>query len=496
MKGKVVLIGAGPGSLDLLTLKGKEYISEADCIVYDRLSSQELLLFARPDCRLIYAGKANHHHIMSQDAINATLLSESEKCNLVVRLKGGDPYVFGRGGEEALFLRQHGVTVEVISGVTSAIAVLAAAGIPVTHRGLATGFQVITAHSKKDALADINYRQLLDPNVTLVFLMGLAHVREIAAGLVAAGRAKDTPTAVISNGTTPQQKKCIGTLDNIGDMAEDAHLASPAIIVVGKVVSLASDLCVLEDKPLFGKKCLVPYIQGVDFDFYNKLSGDRDSRLASLLREEGAQTSLVKIGHIEPVMADIDTLTAVFDWIIFTSPNAVSTYMYNLFLAGLDVRSMKAGKIAVVGDKTALCLKKFGLKADLIPDNQTAKGLAQKLAAIVNDDTRILFPSASHTEGSLVKLLSGNCQLTQVICYENKEEYGKVPEESDYDYIFFTSASSVRRLAAMLPSFGEKTCISIGPTTTAALQEAGASNILEASEPSYKAMIMIATNIT
>lgn len=491
MAGKVVLIGAGPGSLDLLTLKGKEYISKADCIIYDRLSSEDLLLFAKPNCRFIYAGKANHHHTMSQDMINETLLEEARRSSLVVRLKGGDPYVFGRGGEEVLFLRQHNVKVEVISGVTSAIAVLAAAGIPVTHRGLASGFQVITAHSKKDAPADIDYSQLLDPDVTLIFLMGLAHVREIAEGLMAAGRDSNTPAAVISHGTTPLQKKCIGNLYSIGDMVEKAGLTSPAIIVVGQVASLAKDLCALEEKPLFGKKCLVPYIQGFDFDFFKKEKVCTDSPLASYLREEGAYVSLTQIGCIEPVTASADILTADYDWIIFTSPNALSTYMWNLYAAGYDIRSMKASSIAVVGDKTAQALGKYGLKADLIPDAQNAKALGQKLLKVVDGGTRVLFPSASETEGSLINLLTDKCQLIQVTCYENKLFIDQSSVNGDYDYIFFTSASSVNRLKERLSSFAEKTCISIGPTTTAALQKAGARLILQAKKPTYEDMIRL-----
>ena len=170
--GKVVLIGAGPGDVDLLTVKGKEYIKKADCIIYDRLASKDILDYSKPDCECIFVGKENHHHVLKQEEINRLLLKKANEYTLVVRLKGGDPYVFGRGGEETLFLKEHGVKTEVISGVTSVVSVLASAGIPITHRGVAKGFQVITAHSKKDEVADIDYSQLLDESVTLVFLMG------------------------------------------------------------------------------------------------------------------------------------------------------------------------------------------------------------------------------------------------------------------------------------------------------------------------------------
>lgn len=236
--GKVVLVGAGPGDTGLLTLKGEKYIKQADCLVYDRLSSPEFLSMAKAGCELIYVGKENHKHVMKQDAINELLYEKSKYHELVVRLKGGDPYVFGRGGEEALYLADRNVEVEVVPGVSSSVAALAAAGIPITHRGIAKGFQVITAHSRKDEEADIDYSLLTDETITCVFLMGLAHVKSIAAGLMKAGRRADTPAAVISNGTLAAQRKCIGKLADIGEKIEEAKLTSPAIIVVGDVVSL------------------------------------------------------------------------------------------------------------------------------------------------------------------------------------------------------------------------------------------------------------------
>ena len=194
---KVVLVGAGPGEWGLLTLKGAEYLKQADCVIYDRLLNKKFLEMTPEGCEKIFVGKENHNHTMKQDKINELLYEKSKEYNLVVRLKGGDSYVFGRGGEEALYLLERDVNVEIVSGVTSPIAALSAAGIPITHRGLAKGFQVITAHSRKDEPADIDYSQLLDDTVTLVFLMGLSHVAEIAKGLINAGRSLDTPAAVI-----------------------------------------------------------------------------------------------------------------------------------------------------------------------------------------------------------------------------------------------------------------------------------------------------------
>ena len=340
--GKVVLVGAGPGDTGLLTLKGEKYIKQADCLVYDRLSSPQLLSMAKAGCELIYVGKENHKHVMKQDAINE-LLYEKSKCHeLVVRLKGGDPYVFGRGGEEALYLVERNVDVEVVPGVSSSVAALAAAGIPITHRGIAKGFQVITAHSRKDEEADIDYSLLTDETITCVFLMGLAHVKSIAAGLIKAGRRADTPAAVISNGTLAAQRKCIGTLADIGGKIEKAKLTSPAIIVVGDVVSLNDRLDFFEKRPLFGRKITVPYIEampekmeaeddGRKFEnskaLKNSNNNIKTNELIAKLQQLGADVTPVKTGIIKPIIIpDFINKIKSADWILFTSKNGVKSF--------------------------------------------------------------------------------------------------------------------------------------------------------------------------
>ena len=210
--GKVALVGAGPGDEGLLTVRGLELIKKADCLIYDRLLNVRCLALTKENCEKIYVGKENHNHTMKQDDINELLYKKSKEYELVVRLKGGDPYVFGRGGEEALFLNTKGVEVEVVPGISSSVAAAALAGIPLTHRGLSKGFMVITAHNQKDAISEIDFSLLTDEDITLVFLMGLSHVGDIAKGLIDAGRRADTPAAVISCGTTTNQKKCVGTL--------------------------------------------------------------------------------------------------------------------------------------------------------------------------------------------------------------------------------------------------------------------------------------------
>ncbi len=240
--GLVYLVGAGPGDPELITVKGLKVIREAGCIVYDRLSSPELLKEAKPGCELIYVGKACHNHTMGQEEINRLLVEKSMEYEKTVRLKGGDVYVFGRGGEEGMYLRAHGVPFQVIPGVTSAVAGPACAGIPVTHRGIASGFHVVTAHSQSDQLAEIDFHAMARGKETCIFLMGLGKVGEIAKGLMDAGMPAATDAAVISCAATPRQQVCVSDLEHIAGKVEEAGLVSPAVIVVGKVVGLREKL--------------------------------------------------------------------------------------------------------------------------------------------------------------------------------------------------------------------------------------------------------------
>lgn len=494
-KGKVVLVGAGPGDTGLLTLKGEKYIKQADCLVYDRLSSPQLLSMAKAGCELIYVGKENHKHVMKQDAINE-LLYEKSKCHeLVVRLKGGDPYVFGRGGEEALYLVERNVEVEVVPGVSSSVAALAAAGIPITHRGIAKGFQVITAHSRKDEEADIDYSLLTDETITCVFLMGLAHVKSIAAGLIKAGRRADTPAAVISNGTLAAQRKCIGTLADIGEKIEKAKLTSPAIIVVGDVVSLNDRLDFFEKRPLFGRKITVPYIE--------TMAGT--NKLISKLQQLGADITPVKTGIIKPIIIpDFINKIKSADWIVFTSKNGVRSFFYNLDLAGADIRLIANARFAVVGKATEKELAKHHIKADLIPAEQTGKGLAEEVKFYMQDDyklsnkkSKVCIFSAKEASPDLEAGLKGICELEKIDAYVNEQADESISESigNSISEAVFTSASNVDRFFDMLP---ENTCVetaySIGEKTTAALEQYNDREIVQADDSSYEALVDTISN--
>lgn len=537
--GKVILAGAGPGDMGLLTLKAYKYIREADCLVYDRLMSPKLLELARTDCELIYVGKENHKHVVNQDGINEILFQKSKQHELVLRLKGGDPYVFGRGGEEALYLTERGVSVELVPGVSSSIAALADAGIPITHRGVAKGFQVITAHSRRDEEADIDYSLLTEETITCVFLMGLQHVESIAAGLMRAGRREDTPIAVISNGTLPTQNKCVGTLKNIGAKMKEAHLKSPAIIVAGDVVNMSDELDFFEKRPLFGRKFIVPYIedmggaepQNCDVSLMpvrfeaGVLTQDMTrygiqgygNRIVSSLEDLGADVLSLKVGRIQPVVInDFERQICSADWLIFTSKNGVKSFFYNMKHAGMDVRKLADCKFAVVGKHTAEELEKHNIYPDFIPDTATGESLAREFckkilqsdkASIVNQNlhknadndvtVRVCLLAAREASTDVESILGNRCDFHKITAYENKvlpilNDIFEPIMESDGREIeaVFTSASNVRRMYGALPEqLVISKAYSIGEKTTSALKEQKAGQIIEAEECSYEAIL-------
>lgn len=493
---KVALIGAGPGDLDLLTLKGKEYLRKADCIIYDRLCNKKMLELASSKCEMIFVGKANHHHTLPQDKINELLFEKSKEYDFVVRLKGGDPYVFGRGGEEALYLKERGVLVEIVPGVSSSIAALADAGIPITHRGLAKGFQVITAHSRKDEPTNIDFTQLMDEDVTLVFLMGLAHVGEIARGLINAGRAADTKVAVVSNGTTNHQRKVVGTLSNIDSLVNEAGLESPSIIVVGKVVGLADDLDFFEKRPFFGKRFFLPKIQSFNYKLETGITEILYNELEERLEKDGAEVVTVVTGKIKPVECDLGflELATTGDYIVFTSGNGVRSFFWNLFeKQGRDIRAVSNFRFAVVGEKTAAILREFGIVADLIPEKQTGAELAELLKKNVSEGVAINWLCGKVQSPEFEKTLGDDYLLNKIICYENVQNELTISDELKGDIrkcdgAIFTSGSNAKAVEGLkLPD----RVYSIGPSCTAVLKGQGVNEVTEAVDASYDGIINI-----
>ncbi len=498
--GTVYLVGAGPGDPGLITVKGLCAIREAGCIVYDRLASPKLLEEAKPGCEMVYVGKASHNHTMPQEDINGLLVQKSMEYEKVVRLKGGDVYVFGRGGEEGLFLQEHGVPFEVVPGISSCMAGLAYAGIPVTHRGLSQGFHVVTAHSQSDELAEIDFEAMARGKETCVFLMGLSKVGEIAGRLMEAGMPETAAAAVISNATTPRQRACISDLAHIAGEAERAGLESPAVIAVGDVVALREKLDFFEGRPLFGKSYLIPKI------------GGKPTRLGSLLQRQGAAVDEVQVGEIVTIKRSFTARQLQeAGWLVFTSQNGVEAFFESLAGSGLDTRSLGGCKVAAIGAKTAEALRQKGIDADLVPEGFHSGALADALKSRLTGKETVWHLKAANADSHLKEALDKACEFVEIPIYENrscffagtgsgKEAVGALGDVKhclsgergirEYDGILFTCASSAKRF---LEAFGEgwASCqaYSIGPKTTACLQANGIRNILEACPSTYEGLV-------
>ncbi len=388
---KVYLVGAGPGDAELITVKGKRLLEECDAVIYDRLASSELLRYTREGCAKIYVGKEAGRHSKTQGQIHEIILQAAGSYEKIVRLKGGDPFVFGRGGEEALFLQEHGISYEVVPGVTSAVAVPEAAGIPVTHRGVSQSFHVITGHTGVgESVLTENYEQLAKLGGTLVFLMGLSNLGEISAKLIRCGMDKNTRAAVIFGGTTDRQRTVRGTLENIEKRVQKAGLTSPVIIVVGEVCRLS--LC--EGKPTIGITA----------------TAHMASKLHKLLEEIGF--AVVKTCDMQIV--ETKETAGIFQrlmqkdirWLMFTSPNAIRIFFRRLEEADQDRSCLSDKKIAVIGSGSREELRKYGIEADFMPETYTSKSFAVEFVRAVKDPGRIFIPRAVQGSRELTDILT------------------------------------------------------------------------------------------
>jgi uroporphyrinogen III methyltransferase / synthase len=476
----VYLIGAGPGDPGLITVKGLELLRRADVVVYDQLASPELLREAPAGAELIYVGKKAGAHAVPQGGINALLVAKANSGLMVVRLKGGDPFVFGRGGEEAEELAAAGISFEIVPGVTSAVAVPAYAGIPVTHRRYTTLVTFITGHEDptKDA-STIPWAALGQNPGTLVFLMGVKNLAENCRQLVQAGRTPETPAAVIEKGSTPSQRTVSGTLATIADAAREAGIKPPAILVVGGVVELADTLAWWENRPLWGKTAVVTR------------SRDQASRLVEGLSTAGARCVEVPTIEIVPP-ADFTPLDSAlqhlnrYDWVIFTSANGVSAFMDRVFRMGLDVRALGRARLAVIGPATGEALRQYGLVADVVPKTFQAEGLLEVLTPRLLGGTRVLLARAEQARDVLPEgLVELGMAVDVVPVYRARPpesvppEAAQVLEEGKVDVLTFTSSSTVHNFAGLVgqarfQSLAATAAVaSIGPITTGTLQEYG-----------------------
>lgn len=476
-KGKVYIIGAGPGDPGLFTIKGLRCLKEADVVIYDYLVSQEIIHQAKESARLIYAGKKRGAHTLPQDEINRLLLHEAKQGNVVARVKGGDPFIFGRGGEEAEILAQAGIPFEVVPGVTSAAAVPAYAGIPLTHRNYTSTVAFVTGH--EDAAkeeSDIDWKCLAGIG-TVVFLMGVKNLGRITANLTAHGKPRDTPAALIRWGTTEDQETLTGTISDIAKKAEEKHFSPPAILAVGGVVDLRGVLNWYETKTLFGKGIVITRPEA------------QAEECASLLHAQGARViSFPTIKIVPPVSYDdLDRAIAglpAYQWIIFTSANGVSSFLRRLKELGRDVRDLKELRICTIGPATAAQLEQLGIRVDLVPDEFISEGVVQAFERINLKRSRILLPRAETARDVIPEGLAKlGTKVDVVTAYRtvnsgrDKSELEKLMNDGKVDVITFTSPSAVHNFMEIMgrsyvtPKGVKIACI--GPVTAAAVTKAG-----------------------
>ncbi|MGL5951153.1 MAG: uroporphyrinogen-III C-methyltransferase, partial [Cetobacterium sp.] len=372
--GKVYIIGAGCGNIDLLTLKGKRCIEEADCVIYDRLIDPKVLKLAKPSAEMIYLGKGNTEGGVIQDEINKTLASKALEGKVVARVKGGDPFVFGRGGEEIEEIVKHSIPFEIVPGISSSIAVPEYAGIPVTHRGLARSFHVFTGHTMENGQWH-DFSTIAKLDGTLVFLMGIKNLDLITGDLINNGKNPDTPVAVIEKGTSENQRVTVGTLKDIVEKAKEDKIVPPAITIIGDVVNMRETFKWFENQPLSGKKVLVTRDEKQANEFSEKL------------RIKGATVRELPFINIESAESFDEKDLKGYSAILFNSPNGVKYFMENI----KDIRSLGHLKIGVVGAKTDELLREYKIIPDFIPEKYMGIELAKEVVNFTEDGDKVLF---------------------------------------------------------------------------------------------------------
>lgn len=462
--GKVWLVGAGPGDPGLLTCAGREALQNATVVVCDRLVGDGVLALIPHGAKCVDVGKSGSRHPVPQRDIEKILVREALEGERVVRLKGGDPFLFGRGGEEVEALKSAGVPFEVVPGVTSAIAAPACAGIPVTHRGLSSSLHIVTAHTKEGGLAEEDYAALARLRGTLVFLMGVSALPEICGRLTANGLAPDTPVAAVERGTTARRRALTGTLSDFADKAERFGLRPPSVIVVGAVAKLSERLSPDRTLPLSGKKIIVTR------------PNNRKERLCVMLRGLGAE--VVELPAIRTVPLDgarLPDLSGVA-WAAFTSVTGVECFFALLAREHRDVRSLGGAKIAAIGPATARALRERGLTVDLVPSVYDGTHLAAELADTARGAAIVLF-RALNGSPELTETLKGHgANFQETALY--RAEYVKAPfPPRDADAVLFTSASTVRGFTAACPNPRVPLACCIGSQTAEAARRAGFAHV-------------------
>lgn len=474
---RVSLVGAGPGDPGLLTVRAAELLRDAEVLLYDALASDEIVDLTPPDCERIFVGKRGGDHAMSQSEIEALMLRKAAQGKRVVRLKGGDPFVFGRGGEEAQTMRRAGVPFEIVPGITSAIAAPAYAGIPVTHREFNAAFTVVTGHEDPNKpLSTVDWKRFAGPQQTLVLLMAVGRLDEIARELLSAGLPPDHPAAVISNGTRTDQRTLVATLSTIAARAREAGLSAPAVVVVGEVVRLREEIEWFERSPLFGRRVLVTRPCGHSEGFVRAL------------RAAGAQPVVaptIEIGPPDDLGSSaraLDQLSS-YAWIVFTSQSGVRNFFQALRSRGKDARAIGAAHVAAIGPATAAALEANGVRADLVPREHVAESLGGALLERSRAADRMLIYRAQEARDVLVEMLAASGRTVDVAhAYKTRVLHDPqfAQKVEDCDILTFTSSSTVAGFIENLGG-GEgarqaasgRIIACIGPVTAQSARDAG-----------------------
>ena len=503
-KGKVWLVGAGPSDPGLFTLKGKAVLAQAQVVVYDALVGSGVLSMIPETAEQIYVGKRAGNHTMTQDEINELLVRKAEEGKRVVRLKGGDPFLFGRGGEELLVLRANGIDYEVVPGVSSALAVPAYNGIPVTDRSCASSVHIITGHKRADEPLELPFQAYVKTEGTLVFLMGLSALPDIVRGLLDAKMDPQTPAAVLEKGTTAGQRRVCAVLAELEEAVKDAHLRTPAIIVVGAVAALGEQLAWYEKLPFFGRR------------FVLTRPKERMDELAKQLRTRGAEVIELPVIETRPlpvsgkIQAEFEKLSKKeYDCLVFTSPAGVHTFFQMLCDSGQDVRILGDMMLAVIGDGTKRALREYGLLADLMPEVYDGTSLGTLPGERLPDGRRVLIARSAIGNPKLVTCMEAQAaelgktiQVTDLAVYETVTKHNElIPaaqlfEKDLIDGVFFTSASTVRAFLQTNPKIDPTRihALCIGEMTAEAACEAGM-RVEVAKEASVEGLIELAEKI-
>lgn len=471
MSGKVYLVGAGVGDPELMTVKAKRLLNEADCLIYDQLANKVMLNEVSDACEKIFVGKMSNNHTLTQDEINALIVEKGMTHKCIVRLKGGDPYVFGRGGEEGEVLRAEGIAFEVVPGITSAIGGLAYAGIPITHREDASDFHVYTGHFKTNERS-FDFDTISKLTGTLVFLMGVKNIEKIMTGLLEGGKSGSTPAAIIRKASYPDQETWTGTLDTLAEMKAKYEIKPPCLIVIGDVVKRREALNFYEEKPLFGQKVVVTR------------SRTQSSRLVSEIINRGGDVievpsiSIKAINHalLEEQIKNIKD----YQYIVLTSENGVNVFFDGVSALGYDARHFGTTKFVAIGTGTSKALKQYGINADIMPERYVGEEVVEAMKPHLKEGDHVLVPRAQEARPFIVDALSEIVKVTEIKTYETEldmtqelESLKLALETPERLNLTFTSSSTVKNFLKICDTnsidasaFKQANIYSIGPITS------------------------------